>query len=97
VAQTVSRSYLPQKVTLTLAVTPAGPGLTLDGSAVTPPFTFTSWRGWVITLGAPNVTNATGKWRWVSWSDGGAQTHTVTTPSVDTTYTATFRKIGKKN
>jgi glucose/arabinose dehydrogenase/PKD repeat protein len=94
---TVSRNYLPRKVDLTLAVTPAGPGLTLNGSAVTPPFTFTSWQGWVITLGAPNVTNATGKWRWVSWSDGGTQIHTVTTPGVDTTYTATFRKLGKKD
>jgi hypothetical protein len=27
----------------------------------------------------------------VSWSDGGAQTHTITAPAAPTTYTARFR------
>jgi glucose/arabinose dehydrogenase len=93
---TVQRDYLPKKVSLTLASSPAGPSLTLNGSSVSPPYTFTSWHGWVIALGAPDQTNAQGKWRFVSWSDGGAQIHTVTSPTVDTTYTATFRRIGKK-
>ena len=88
---TASRNYLPKKIRLTLASAPTGLGLTLNGSAVTAPYGFTSWQGWVITLGA----SSHGKWRFVSWSDGGAQTHTVTSPSVDTTYTATFRKNGK--
>jgi glucose/arabinose dehydrogenase len=96
-SHTVSRTYLPRKVSLTLAATPAGPSPTLNGSSVTPPFTFTSWQGWVITLGAPNQTIGTTKWRFVSWSDGGAQTHTVTTSATDTTYTAAFRKVGKKD
>ncbi len=78
-SHTVSRTYLPRKVSVALAATPAGPNLTLNGSTVAPPFTFTSWQGWVITLGAPNQTIGPTKWRWVSWSDGGAQTHTVTT------------------
>jgi hypothetical protein len=30
-------------------------------------------------------------YEFVSWSDGGAATHTITTPSQSTTYTATFR------
>ena len=60
-----------------------------------PPRTITSWQGWVITIGAPNQPNAAGKFRFVSWSDGGAATHTVMTPAAPTTYTATFRKIGK--
>ena len=63
---------------------------------MTAPYSFTSWHGWVITLGAPNQTNTQGKWRFVSWSDGGAQVHTVTSPTVDTTLTATFKRIGKK-
>ena len=29
----------------------------------------------------------------VSWSDGGAASHTITTPETETTWTATFRKI----
>jgi glucose/arabinose dehydrogenase len=95
-SQTVQRDYLPKKVRLTVASSPAGLGLTVNGSPVTAPFTFTSWQGWVITLDAPNQTNAQGKWRFVSWSDGGAQAHTVSSPSVDTTYTASFRRIWKK-
>jgi hypothetical protein len=27
-----------------------------------------------------------------SWSDGGPQSHTITAPAVNTTYTATYRK-----
>jgi hypothetical protein len=27
-----------------------------------------------------------------SWSDGGAQSHTITASAVNTTYTATYRK-----
>lgn len=96
-SHTVSRTYLPRNVSVTLAATPAGPNLTLNGSSVTPPVTFPSWQGWVITLGAPNQTIGSTKWRFVSSSDGGAQTHTVTTPATDTTYTATFRKLGKKD
>ena len=49
----------------------------------------------MITIGAPNQTNAAGKFRFVSWWDGGAATHSVTTPAAPTTYTATFRKLGK--
>jgi hypothetical protein len=37
-SHTVSRTYPPRKVSITLAATPTGPNLTLNGSAVTPPF-----------------------------------------------------------
>jgi hypothetical protein len=30
----------------------------------------------------------------VSWSDGGAPTHTIITPGADTTYQATYRRKG---
>ena len=33
------------------------------------------------TLSAPSPQTLRGKWRWVSWSDGGAQTHDVIAPS----------------
>jgi hypothetical protein len=32
-------------------------------------------------------------WEFVSWSDGGAATHELRTPTADTTFTATFRQV----
>jgi len=31
-------------------------------------------------------------YNFVSWSDGGPQSHTIVAPAVNTTYTATYRK-----
>ncbi len=44
-----------------------------------------------------NAPSPQGKNRFTSWSDGGAQAHTVTTPAAATTYTAVFKKGGKPN
>jgi glucose/arabinose dehydrogenase/PKD repeat protein len=89
---TVSRNVQPRTVAITLATNPAGLSLTVNGTAVTGPTTITSWQGWQLTLAAPT---RQAPWTFVSWSDGGAATHTVATPAAATTYTATYRK-GKK-
>jgi hypothetical protein len=31
------------------------------------------------------------RYRWVRWSDGGAQTHNLTAPATATTYQATYQ------
>jgi hypothetical protein len=31
-------------------------------------------------------------YNFISWSDGGAQSHTIVAPATNTTYTATYRK-----
>ena len=46
----------------------------------------TAWVGWGLNANAPNQGLAV----WVSWSDGGAQAHTITSPVSPATYTATF-------
>lgn len=89
---TVTRNVQPRTVSITLATSPAGLSLTVNGTAVTGPTTITSWQGWQLTLAAPTRLPP---WTFVSWSDGGAATHTVVTPASATTYTATYRK-GKK-
>jgi hypothetical protein len=80
-------------VTVTLAASPSGPGLTLDGQPVSTPHTFVGVVRTFRTIGAPSP-QASGKFRYTfrSWSDGGAQTHTITTPAAGTTYTASFKK-----
>ena len=89
---TVSRNVLPQTVSITFATSPSGRTVTVNGSTLTGPTTITSWRGWALDVNA--VDN--GPWRWSSWSDGGAKAHTIVTPASATTYTATFKKGGKK-
>jgi glucose/arabinose dehydrogenase len=66
--------------------------LTLDGAPITAPFTFTGVEGIIRTLGAvtPQTTGGT-TYDFVSWSDGGATTHEIVTPTADTTFTALFQ------
>jgi hypothetical protein len=66
--------------------------LTLDGAPITAPFTFTGVEGVIRTLGAvsPQTSGST-TYEFVSWSDGGEQTHEIATPTEDTTFTALFR------
>ena len=49
---------------------------------------------WVGELGQRPVAQQFHKatYFFTSWSDGGAQSHTITAPAVNTTYTATYRK-----
>jgi glucose/arabinose dehydrogenase len=66
--------------------------LTLDGTPITAPFTFTGVEGVIRTLGAVSPqTSSNTKYEFASWSDGGAQTHEIATPTDDTTFTALFQ------
>jgi len=66
--------------------------LTLDGAPITAPFTFTGVEGVIRTLGAvsPQKSGST-NYEFASWSDGGARTHEIATPTADTTFTALFQ------
>jgi hypothetical protein len=89
---TTYRDVLPRTVALTLATSPAGLSLNLDGQPVVTPSTVQGVVGIVRTLQAPSPQTVNGTtYQFVSWSDGGAQTHTVSTPAVNTTYTATYQ------
>lgn len=66
--------------------------LTLDGNPITAPFQFMGVEGIIRTLGVvtPQTSGGT-TYDFVSWSDGGAATHEITTPNNDTTFTALFQ------
>ncbi|MBK9375976.1 MAG: PQQ-dependent sugar dehydrogenase [Holophagales bacterium] len=87
----------PRKWNVTLGSVPGGARLTVNGEGVTAPATFVSWEGWGLTLGAPDQVLPDGR-RLVfsSWSDGEAQTHTVTTPAADLSRSATFGVVGSE-
>jgi hypothetical protein len=89
----VVRDVNPRVSTFTLATNNAGLSLTLDGQPVASSTAIQGVVGMVRTLGAPSGQVVGGKtYNFVSWSDGGAQTHTITTPASNTTYTATFQE-----
>lgn len=63
--------------------------LTLDGTPIAAPTSFTGVEGVIRTLGvvSPQTSGGT-TYEFASWSDGGEQTHEVATPTDDTTFTA---------
>ena len=89
---TTFRDVQPRKVNLTMATSPAGLQLRLDAQPVSTPRTFGSVVGVVRGLGAPASQVAGGKtYEFVSWSDGGAASHNISTPATNRTYTANYR------
>jgi hypothetical protein len=93
--RTVQRDILPRKVSLTLATNPAGLQLRLDGQPVATPLTFDAVVGIVRSLDAPSPqTSGATSYQFASWSDGGAASHTISTPAANTIYTATYRISG---
>jgi glucose/arabinose dehydrogenase len=82
----------PRKVTLTLATSPAGLGISLDGVPVPTPHVVGGVVGFKRELSAPpTALSADGTvYHFTGWSDGKAIRHFITTLSADTTYTATY-------
>ena len=93
---TVTRRLDPRLVTLTLATSPAGLQLTVDGVPCVAPCTFGSVVGMQRTIGATTPQTLGGTtYAFSAWSDRGKVTHTITAPTTSTTYTATF-KVAKR-
>jgi len=91
VSTTVSRIVQPRKVSLTFKTKPTGLKVQVQGQAFFGPSTIVSWAGWDLAVKAPSPQ---GDYRFVSWSDHGLQSHTITTPNAPATFTATFIKAG---
>jgi hypothetical protein len=90
--RTTQLDIFPRKVTLTLATSPSGLQLKLDGQPVATPLSFVAVVGIVRTIEAVTPqTSGTTSFAFVSWSDGGAVSHTISTPAANTTYTATYQ------
>jgi len=84
----------PRAAHFTLATDPPGLQLTLDGTPLPTPLTELGVTGVQRAIGAPSPQTLGGAtYELVSWSDGGAATHTISTPATDTTYVATFRSV----
>jgi glucose/arabinose dehydrogenase len=87
----VFRDIFPRIVTITLASNPSGLQLTLDGQPIRAPYSTQGVVGVERMLGvtSPQTLNGT-NYSFVRWSDNGAATHTIATPSTSTVYQAFF-------
>jgi glucose/arabinose dehydrogenase len=82
----------PRTVSLTFQTNPGGLSLTVGGSTAKASFTRTVIVGSTNSISAPAPQKKGSKtYQFVSWSDGGAQTHDVVAPATSQTYTARFR------
>ena len=90
-ADTVFRDVQPRKVSLTIITVPTDLVVTLDGQPRVTPLSVLSVQGMQRELGvvSPQTSGPT-TYAFASWSDGGAATHTIATPSSNTTYTAIY-------
>ena len=86
-------NIFPRKSQLSLATSPPGLGLSLDGVPVSTPHTVTGVEGFQRELSAPQQRGrrrTAPPLQFAGWSDGKSIRHVITTPEDDTTYTATY-------
>jgi len=98
----VERNVLPRMTTITLASSPTGRDVKLDGQPKTAPLTVSAVSGMTRTIetsamqheseGAPTAAASTVWYQFLNWSDGGARAHTITVPDSAATYTANFNR-----
>ncbi|MEO5976790.1 MAG: PQQ-dependent sugar dehydrogenase [Chryseolinea sp.] len=89
-----SVDILPRKSTLNFATIPAGLQLILDGQTISTPSSVVSVEGIQRAIGAvsPQTKDEIG-YSFESWSNGGVQTQTISTPVDDVTITGKFSAI----
>jgi glucose/arabinose dehydrogenase len=86
-------NIFPRTSQVSLATSPSGLGLVVDGIPVSTPRTFTGVEGFQRELSAPSSAVASDgtPLPFAGWSDGKSIRHVITTPDDDSTYTATYQ------
>ena len=84
----------PETVGLTFQSVPSGLQLTVGSSSTTTPFNRTVIIGSANSVSAASPQQLGGStYQFISWSDGGSQSHNFTAPATATTYTATYQSV----
>jgi Concanavalin A-like lectin/glucanases superfamily len=78
-------------VNLSFNALPTGLTLYLDGVAKTTPFVYDTLVGFSHNIEARDQSAGGTNYTFGSWSDGGAQAHTIVVPAVDRSFVATFQ------
>jgi hypothetical protein len=87
---TIRQDMYPRIVTLVIASNPSGLTINVDGFFLRAPAYIKSWVGWHLPVTAPPSQD---QYVFVSWSDGGARSHEIVTPSTPLTVTARYAHI----
>jgi PKD repeat protein len=91
---TTSVNIQPRTANLTFQSSPSGLQLTAGLTTAGAPFTITAIVNGQVAVNAISPQSIRRKtYVFVSWSDGGAQAHTITVPATNATYTATYRRV----
>ena len=94
ISSSASQVVLPAITTLTFASNPSGLQLFVYGAVGTTPFSRTMIEGAQTTVSAASPQLLQGApYAFAGWSDGGAQTHSITAPAAPATLTATFTPV----
>jgi PKD repeat protein len=90
---TTSVNIQPRTANLTFQSSPTGLQLTAGLTTARAPFTITAIVNGSVQVIAPDQRYHGKNYAFVSWSDGGAQAHSITVPATNATYTATYRRV----
>ena len=86
-------SMITNLTSVTIATVPTGLAVTVDGTNYTSPAVF-NWlpnSSYTVATASPQVAgDGHSRYLFASWSDGGAQSHSITAPFSTTNYTANF-------
>jgi glucose/arabinose dehydrogenase len=94
-ATTVSRRLDPRTVDLLFTSSPPGLEVAVGATASPTPVTHRVIVGSAVSIGTASPQSAEGiAYTFSSWSDGGARTHSITAPAVNSTFHATFDSAG---
>jgi hypothetical protein len=87
----------PQTVSLRFETSPVKLQLVLNGKSIKASFTSTVIMGSrnTITAPSPQIVGNT-EYRFVSWSDGGAQAHDILAGTGATVYTGAYAKVSRR-
>ena len=83
----------PEKVDVTLDTVPSGLTLIVDGISRSTPLVLDALVDFDHVVEAVDQSEGTNIYNFVSWSDGGAQQHTLTAPDTATHYIATYDTV----
>ena len=86
-----SVTVVPDKVNLSFNTVPTGLNVEVDGITRRAPFVMDDVKGFQHVINAPAQTSGGTPYTFVSWSDGGAQSHSITVPTTNQSYAATFQ------
>ena len=95
ISTTETVTVLPDKVDITFATTPISTEIFVDGVPVTNQTVYDTLIDFQHVVSVPDSVCSSGiNYDFVSWSDGGTQTHAYTVPTTDETLTANFVENG---